>query len=68
MNTWIANGRKNGAPAPELTTDFFDTIEAKGLVAPGMFNIPVCGMEEARANWESAYNGAAPWKNFPCNA
>jgi hypothetical protein len=67
-NTWKENDRRNGAPIPDLNTGFYDVINAQGLIAPGVFNIPVCGMEEARANWERTYNGATPWKNFPCNA
>lgn len=40
---------------------------AAGVRTPGVFNIPVCGMAEARANWLAATDGKEPWVNFPCN-
>lgn len=67
INTWIAHGRRNGAPVPEASTDVVDQFIQRDVRSPGVFRIPICDMLEARENWYRAYRGAKPWKNFPCN-
>ena len=67
--TWKANGRRNGAPVPDINTQAVDRMIDHGLRAPGVFRIPICDMLEVRENWYRAFNGASldNWPNFPCD-
>jgi hypothetical protein len=65
--TWESNGRKNGFVQRELTDELLDIAERDNIRAPGMFNIPICSMVEARVNWENVYNSGSVWDNFPCD-
>ncbi|SPN96486.1 uncharacterized protein DNG_00014 [Cephalotrichum gorgonifer] len=69
INTWEANGRKNLERTPgELTTELLNNILDHEITTPNVFDIPICGMEEAILNWYEAYNGwVQPGPNFPCN-
>lgn len=71
LNTWEAGGRRNGHGPPELTAEFMQTLEDKGIRAPGVFSIPVCSMEEVQRNWKAAgwdeLGFDKVWAGFPCD-
>jgi hypothetical protein len=71
LNTWEAGGRRNGNGPPELTAEFMQTLEDKGIRAPGVFSIPVCSMEEVQRNWKAAgwdeLGFDEVWAGFPCD-
>ena len=50
-----------------VTKDFLDHVVDQGFAAPGIYNIPICDMWEARGNWYKAFYGADTWPTFPCN-
>lgn len=60
LNFRNANGGKNGysidieVPGKEV----LETFEDRGIEAPGIWNIPVCSMEEVQENY---YNWATGW-------
>ncbi|OBT85742.1 hypothetical protein VE02_05238 [Pseudogymnoascus sp. 03VT05] len=64
INTWEANGHKNGYQID------FDDPDAVGIFtgdssigSPGVIPIPVCGLSEVYDNWENPKDA----KHFPCN-
>ncbi|OBT80132.1 hypothetical protein VF21_00668 [Pseudogymnoascus sp. 05NY08] len=64
INTWEANGHKNGYQID------FDDPDAVGIFtgdssieSPGVISIPVCGLSEVYDNWENPKDA----KHFPCN-
>lgn len=69
INTWEAAGRKNGNVMPALTVDFLQILPEKGLQTAGVFNIPVCSMEEVHTNWQWSFTRSEDelWAGFPCN-
>ena len=65
VNTFKANGNANGAAAIDVsTTGAVEDIADNGVRAVGVFNIPVCGAEEAYENWK---NKKDDLENYPCN-
>ncbi|KAH7150156.1 hypothetical protein B0J13DRAFT_583488 [Dactylonectria estremocensis] len=70
INSNAANGGKNGfkadvqAPGKQVLETFLD----RGIEAPGIFNIPICSMEEVIENYYMWYqNDKEDMTNFPCN-
>ncbi|KAF7555590.1 hypothetical protein G7Z17_g2070 [Cylindrodendrum hubeiense] len=70
INSKAANGDRNGlkvdvqAPGKEVLESYVD----RGIEAPGIFNIPICPMEEAMENYYMWYqNDKEDMTNFPCN-
>ncbi|KAH7129386.1 hypothetical protein B0J13DRAFT_645277 [Dactylonectria estremocensis] len=70
INSKNTNGGKNGptidieAPGKELLETFVD----RGIEAPGIWNIPVCPVEEALENYYMWFqNDKDDMTNFPCN-
>ncbi|CAI4213627.1 unnamed protein product [Parascedosporium putredinis] len=60
VNTWVANGRKNGAKLLDIRDrDQFERLfdnngDPIEIRAAGVFRIPVCSPEEAYAGWKDA--------------
>jgi hypothetical protein len=69
LNTFEANGKKNGGTPsnPDIGTETLNGIQDMEIRAPGIMNIPVCTIAEARSNWEDVFYGLKPSANYPCN-
>ncbi|QKX59188.1 uncharacterized protein TRUGW13939_06320 [Talaromyces rugulosus] len=71
VNTYIANGRKNGY-TPDFKDDeimqaYVDEASDHNAVAPGVVQIPVCPPREAWDNWDEVYHGNPKSEHYPCN-
>ncbi|KAK7420361.1 hypothetical protein QQX98_002784 [Neonectria punicea] len=72
INTKEANGGKNGgykinieAPGKKVLESFLE----KGIESPGIWNFPICSMEEVIENYYRWFqNDLDDMANFPCNA
>ncbi|KPM46037.1 hypothetical protein AK830_g415 [Neonectria ditissima] len=72
INTKEANGGNNGgykigieAPGKKVLETFID----KGIESPGIWNFPICSMEEVVENYYRWFqNDLDDMANFPCNA
>jgi hypothetical protein len=69
LNIFEANGnKKGGTPSnPDIGTETLNDIQDTEIRAPGIMNIPVCTIAEARSNWEDVFYGLKPSANYPCN-
>ena len=67
VNTYLANGGKNGAPAADpANSDTFNSLYYSGdTTTPGLVRLPVCSPEFAWRNWLGTANTSEP--NYPCN-
>ena len=62
-------------PLPEVNHDLLNQLLEDDISTPGVFNIPVCTLSEARHNWYEAYISGSPlirdpitpWPGFPCD-
>ncbi|UPK95518.1 hypothetical protein LCI18_006453 [Fusarium solani-melongenae] len=72
INSEKANGGRNAGPRPNGENPSRETLQSfldNGLEAPGIWNIPICPMEEALENYYLLYgNSLDDMSNFPCNA
>ncbi|KAF4983927.1 hypothetical protein FDECE_17192 [Fusarium decemcellulare] len=72
INTKNANGGKNGGIKLDVENPSKDTLQSfldNGVEAPGIWNIPICPMEEILENYYLWYSNDLDDKtNFPCNA
>ncbi|KAM0354256.1 hypothetical protein ACHAPU_001300 [Fusarium lateritium] len=71
LNSKAANGGKNGFKldiGDEPSREVLESLAGGGIEAPGVFNIPICSMDEVIENYYQWYSG---WHddmtNFPCN-
>lgn len=71
LNSKAANGGKNGFKldlGDEPSREVLDSLAGSGIEAPGVFNIPICSMDEVIENYYQWFSG---WHddmtNFPCN-
>ena len=69
MESFKANGNKNGAKALDITNgDAVNSVVENGLRAPGVVLIPVCTAPEAWGNWNNHGRiGFSDTPNYPCN-
>lgn len=64
MNSWNANGQKNGWPtANPSEASTFDDVFNLGVRTPGYVHIPVCDAETAWYNWFVSDTGKS---DYPC--
>ena len=66
VNTWNANGQKNGQP-PITATGAIGTLSNTDNTIAGLVTIPVCSAKEAFANWDAYSDGKPKSANYPCN-
>ncbi|KAG5749535.1 hypothetical protein H9Q69_003283 [Fusarium xylarioides] len=71
LNSKAANGGKNGFKldlGDEPSREVLDSLAGSGIEAPGVFNIPICSMDEVIENYYLWYgNSREDMTNFPCN-
>ena len=68
MNTFNANGKKNGGTLADPTNgDFISSVQDNGVQAAGIVTIPVCSAEEATKNWNTVSGGGKKSAHYPCN-
>lgn len=68
----FGNKKNDKYPDGENETVFqkiYDFIKKDNMkLSPGVFNIPVCGIEEVVDNWKRKTAGQdVSWEAFPCN-
>jgi hypothetical protein len=64
VNSWNANGQKNGWPtANPSEASTFDDVFNLGVRTPGYVHIPVCDAETAWYNWFVSDTGKS---DYPC--
>ncbi|KAF7544468.1 hypothetical protein G7Z17_g9921 [Cylindrodendrum hubeiense] len=69
-NTWVANGRTNGA-RPETTDfaneDMLSRLSESDIRAAGLVWFPVCNTAEAHNNWGRKAQSYGQSEHYPCN-
>ncbi|KAK3395608.1 hypothetical protein B0T20DRAFT_359271 [Sordaria brevicollis] len=70
VRTWQSNGKKNGF-YPDFNSNLttLEDLNNLDITAPGLMRIPVCGVEEAMANWanKDLKKDSDRYDGFPCN-
>ncbi|KAF4986951.1 hypothetical protein FDECE_15682 [Fusarium decemcellulare] len=70
INSKNANGGKNGFKLDmnEPSRETLESLAGTGIESPGVFNIPICSMDEVMENYLQWYGNDHPdMTNFPCN-
>lgn len=69
LNTFVANGNKNGAKfdGAVLSSEDVNKTQNLNVTAPGVIILPVCDIEEARFNWENYEYSKHLSDHYPCN-
>ncbi|KAM0429644.1 hypothetical protein ACHAPT_006249 [Fusarium lateritium] len=70
INSKNANGGENGFKLDmnDPSRETLESLAGTGIEAPGIFNIPICSMDEVIENYYQWYgNDHEDMTNFPCN-
>ncbi|KAJ3546860.1 hypothetical protein NM208_g1796 [Fusarium decemcellulare] len=70
INSKNANGGKNGFKLDmnEPSRETLESLAGTGIESPGVFNIPICSMDEVMENYLQWFqNDHEDMTNFPCN-
>ncbi|EHK19253.1 glycoside hydrolase family 18 protein [Trichoderma virens Gv29-8] len=68
VNTYVANGNANGAPAANpADSQTIQDLANQDITTPGYITLPVCSPQVAWASWSNPSQSNATAPGYPCN-
>ncbi|KAL6887059.1 glycoside hydrolase family 18 protein [Trichoderma evansii] len=68
VNTYVANGNTNGAPAANpADSQTIQDLANQDITTPGYITLPVCSPQVAWASWTNPSQSNATAPGYPCN-